>query len=268
MIILASLMFLSILVYLIGSNITYKKDIEYLKKENEKNKNSTKAAFKQMSGILNNNGKIVKLIQKVEASVSNDIHNIIHDLDDLYKFSAKQTETIKNVMKKHNEFVNETMDNIRDLHCDLNDNDCSTCEYHDYCIADGLNDENEGISFSDLKDNNIDEDDSPVASCHDQNQMTIDPTIKGAFNKLEKAMCKSGVPKEVVDNYLAYIKKTCLASVPYIADKKIEVVWIFGNNSEAGVIKHKFIKKEDDTEKLVDPHAKIVKTLNKLYDKE
>lgn len=262
MIILASLVFMTSLV-----SIYLMWEIRKLKKRIKDHDKSLKEIFKQISGLLTNSGKTLKLFQKFQESVTKEISNIIHDLNSLYNFSAKQTKTMKSMMEKHNEFVNEVMDDIRDLHCELNDFDCSDCEYHDFCISD--RNEEESTSFSDLKDEDepeiVEENEGPII-CRGENRMIIDPSAKGAFNKLEKAMSKSGVPKEVIDNYVSYIKKACSSMT--LANKVIEIVWIFGSNSEAGVIKHKFTKKEDDIEKLVNPHAKIVKTLNKLYDQK
>ena len=260
MIILASLVFMTLLV-----NVYLIREIKKFKKKVKENDKSLKEAFKQISGLLTSSGRTLKLFQRFQESVTKETSNIVHDINDLYNFSVKQTKTIKSMMEKHNEFVNEVMDDIRDLHCELNDFDCSDCEYHDFCISD--RNEEESTSFSDLKDEDepeiVEENGGPII-CRGENRMIIDPSAKGAFNKLEKAMSKSGVPKEVIDNYVSYIKKACSSMV--LTNKVIEVVWIFGNSSEAGVIKHKFTKKEDDVDKLVNPNAKIVKTLNNLYN--
>ena len=83
-------------------------------------------------------------------------------------------------------------------------------------------------------------------------------------------MCKSGIPKEIVDNYLSYIKNICPDNTCSKSHKILEIVWMFGKNPEAGVIKHKFINKDkdDSIERLIDPDSKIVKTLNNLYNKK
>ena len=81
-------------------------------------------------------------------------------------------------------------------------------------------------------------------------------------------MSNSGVPKEVINNYIAYIKNACKNYPNLVANKIVEVVWLFGENPEAGVIKHKFIKNEENTDKIIDPNTKIVKTLNNLFEKE
>ena len=87
--------------------------------------------------------------------------------------------------------------------------------------------------------------------------------------KLEKVMLKSGVPKEIINNYVTYIKAACNNYPNLVSNKLIEVVWRFGNSPEAGVIKHKIIRNNKELEnKMINPNAKIVKTLNKLFQKE
>ena len=264
------IVFLAIYVAVLGYLI---KEVSDIKAKNEKNKESLNQAFKQISGILTSSSKILKLIQKVQASLSNDIAKVVHDIDDLYKYSATQAKSIKFIMDKHNETVNTLLGDIRDLHCDINDYDCSLCTYRDQCISlsskEDLSDspeteDSEEDGDDDYNGESLNFSDSPIG-CKEGNRFTIDPSSKGAFNQLRTVMCKSGVPKDIVNNYIAYIKKMYLEHPQSVVNKMIEVVWLFGDNPEAGVIKHKFTKKEANRDKLVDPNSKIVKTLNKLY---
>ena len=263
-------LFIMAMSIIVGEVILYLKSLKKIKKELEKQEESIKNAFKQISKILTNYSKIVKLIQKLQSSTDDNIAKVVHDIDDLYRFNTKQVKVIGDLMKKHNELVNDMYDQIRDVHCDLNEGDCSTCEYHAYCTQ-----PEEDCDFSkeeNLKENDFKDfpkggslDSSPI-SCVGENRITIDPFVSGSFDKLEEAMSKSGVPKEVINNYIRYIKNACKTHPNLVANKVVEIVWMFGNNSEAGVIKHKFFK--DKEEKLVNPNAKIVKTLNRLYEQK
>ena len=259
------------LIILFKSNYNSRKQLNFIKATVEqqteaikKQKESTKNAFRQISSVLKNYNKLVRLVQRIKSDTDNEVHKITHDLDNLYNFNTKQVKTISNMMNKHNELVNEVFDQIRDVYCDLNDCDCSNCEYRERCIQGA-----EGISFSDMVDNKpTEEDDNSPIACKGENRMTIDPSSINAFKKLEKAMANSGVPKEVIDNYVTYIKNACKNYPKLVENKVVEVVWIFGDKPEAGVIKHKFIQNEEDSDKLINPNIKIVKTLDKLYNQK
>lgn len=259
------------LLILFKSNYNSRKQLNFIKSTIEqqtqaikKQKESIKNAFRQISGVLKNYSKLVRLVQKIKSDTDNEVYKITHDLDNLYNFNTKQVKTISNMMNKHNELVNEMFDQIRDIYCDLNGGDCSSCEYKEKCIQG-----TEDISFLDTVDNKptSEEDNSPIA-CKGENRMIIDPSFMNSFKKLEKAMANSGVPKEVIDNYVTYIKNACKNYPKLVENKVVEVVWIFGDKPEAGVIKHKFIQNEEDSEKLIDPNTKIVKTLDKLYNQK
>lgn len=267
--IVISLISLILVVYLIVDNISTKKSIKKLINQQKEQEESIKKAFEQISGILNSYTKVIKLIQKMKSQIGKELAGIVHDLSDLYKFSVKSTKTIEGIMKMHNELVDSTFETFKDIYCDLNECDCSICNYKQYCT--GEVEENEGISFSDLKEPSEDssEGEGPIASCVEPNKIIIDPTSKTGFAKLEKVMLKSGVPKEIINNYVTYIKAACNNYPNLVSNKLIEVVWRFGNSPEAGVIKHKIIKNNKELEnKMINPNAKIVKTLNKLFQKE
>ena len=173
-------------------------------------------------------------------------------------------------MKKHNDLTDFIISSLKDIHCDLNDCDCSECNFYDCCSG------NQEIPFSEYINEAIEEDKPEESSeenssiaCKGDNKIIIDPKNINSFNKLRKAMVSSGVPKEVVDNYVTYIKGACQNYPHLIENKTLEIIWQFGKEKciSGGLIKHKFVKSKEDN-KRIDPNAKIVKTLNKLYERD
>ena len=276
MTILIELILLILIVYLYKENISNKKTLKFLKNQIKTNRDNIKDSFKQISNLLEIYGKTIKLIQKLKGHLSKELSNITHDIGDLYRFTAKESETINKVMKIHNDFVDSTINSFKDIYCDLNDCDCSICSYHDYCSESSDNEETEFYN-SDINDKDLlqeienipKESDKEISIVCDKkdNRFVIDPSNNNSFIKLKKVMAESGVPQEVIDNYIDYIKGVCKDFSSLIKNKTIEIAWEFKGNNKGGLIKHRFIKDKNIDDNLVDPNSKIVKTLNKLYEK-
>lgn len=216
-------------------------------KELIKQNKSIKNLFKQLSKTLSSNGKTVKLIKDMNTAINQEFSKVVHDIDNLYQFNTKTVKTISDMMNKHNGFVEEVYNHFSDIHCDLNSQDCSICDFRPFCTECG--------------DSKI-EDPEYEKKC--EGHTTVLPSDKDSLDKLKKAMFASGVPKEVIDNYLSYIEK----NFSKMKDQEIEIAWSTGSSPIGGMIKHRplNIVNKDDEEKIVDPNSKIVKTLNNLYN--
>lgn len=227
----------------------YNKKFEKYQKRIDELENDNRKCFEQISGLLNTSGKTIKLIQKFKN----------HSGDKFKEIDS----CIKSLTILHNNLVDLTYESFADVYCDLNDGDCSICEYYDKCSKKDSSKENGFIAYTKEHPSG----DSCIA-CEkpiSYSSIIIDPKDKDYLTKLKSTMYNSGVPEQVISHYLTYIK--ALLEKLNLEGKCMEIAWNFKETDVvkgAGIITNKPIDK-NEIEKMIDPNSKIVKSLNKLY---
>jgi len=253
LLIIATILFVDLIINYFLINYSNKKFEKYQNKIDELEKDNRKC-FEQISGLLNTSGKTIKLIQKFKNQSGNKFQKIDEDL--------------KSIMRMHNDLVDIVYESFANVYCDLNEEDCSICEYYDRCSKRDSSKENGFITYTKEHPS----EDSCIA-CNrpiSYSSIIIDPNDKDYLTKLKSTMYNSGVPEQVISHYLTYIK--ALLEKLNLEGKYMEIAWNFKETDVvkgAGIITNKPIdKNEIDKEKLIDPNSKIVKSLNKLYKQD
>lgn len=253
-------------------------------------KEDSKEAFHQISGLINSSAKTIRLIDKIKSGFNKRYDNLVHDVDNLYNWNKEQTEVMKSIMLNHNTLVDMTYDSLKEIFCDLNECDCSECEFYNECIKYSPKDSNDENKKNIIVENNREAWDSAIASLDNKVIFKMNLSKPEQFDELKNKMKQSGIPDKVIDNYIEQIKYLVKVGIAK-EDQSIEVVW--GSKNKQGYLatsvlgetnldkifqqnpkllkKQRGQSKEEAKEKIVDPNSKIVKSLNKLYklsDKE
>lgn len=269
------------------NEIKIKENTRQLRNIEKEQKEDLKQIFHQISGLINSYGKTINLIQKAKSAFAKDIAGISHDLDNLYEWNKQQNKSIVDLMQMHNQLTDITYDSLKEIFCDLNNCECSECEFYNECAkhpSQGLdNADNTDLNKKNIHvENNSEAWDSAIASLDNRVTFKMDLSNPEQFNELRSKMKSSGIPDRVIDNYIEQIKYLVKVGIAK-EDQSIEVVW--GTKNRQGYLatsvtgenfgmplnnevirnsskKQKFNK---EIEKLVDPNLKIIQSLERLY---
>lgn len=212
-------------------------------------------------GLTSLNTKTINTLEKMSQKTKNRLDSIDGAISELI---AGQSMALKGMI----DFVYDTLNTFKTLHCDLYD-DCDVCPFEHLCermedscddIEDIKNIEAEEIVKNDCKDEFKD---SSIAQLPPMEGMIeIDPSNKDDLQKLSETLKRQGLPKEAIDAYMSYIDR-----IPKGRKIKVGVShqMISSDGKSVQPSKKPIINKED---KLIDPDSKIVKTLNRIFESD
>lgn len=234
--------------------IIFYSKIRNLEKQSEEN---NRYFYKTFSHLLDSSEKLLKLVRDYKSENENNtnkIKDIIHDMDDLYEWNKKLTESLQKNIVVHHNFAEQVNETFKEIFCDLSEEDCSNCFYCDECLK-GKDYHNEENTFKDSSIKMLPE--NPTDSKY---KMDVDFNNEESVNRLKKALNGTGVPFEVIEDCFKRIKNSGLAS-------RCQIVWdvkpLPGNYI---TINHHPYKESEN--KLVDPNSKYIKSLEKLFKKD
>ena len=254
----------------------------HLKELEKEYRSDVKEVAYQISAMLDSFSKVLRLVDKLKFTFMKKHNKLVNEVDNLFILNKEYNKIINSVIENHNDLANLTYDGLKEIFCDLNDCDCSECEFYSKCIkhsSPGLNDENDSSINKNIHvENNPEQWDSAVASLENKNSFKMNLSNPESFEDLKLKMQESGIPDRVIDNYIEQIKYLVKVGIAF-PDQEIEVIW--GTRNKQGYLAtsvtgenfglplnsrncstnfNKFLNK------LVNPNSKIVKTLERLYN--
>lgn len=246
-----------------------------------KNREDITSIYKTLNKMNRVQAKFNSLIKEAKSGLADSFKAIQGDMDGLYQISETLTGGLKKLMERHNNFADYTHDVLEDIWCELQEGDCSDCPMREACRDDGENDDLDDTEIPEdscITQRDLDDADIRITSKarfspdgkRPSGTLTIDPRDESNLDKLKDTLLSSGVPQNVVDQYMDQVRDIVKTNkAPFV------VKWdSFPVKKGSGTTKSNVpplhptpeTGKKSDSNKMIDPNSKIVKTLNRLLE--
>lgn len=257
--IISILIIAGLILFGISFNKTQRILLESVKSIIEANKDIINRQYdqaKEISGIIQSHQKGMRLFSKVK-------RHLLDSLASIENLTLNLCESQRHIISTFNDFSDNVGANFQEIFCDLYESQCNECPFFNQCTE---------VDNSSRYMHLEGDQNPPDKGIFEQNcgisSITLDPRDKDFGNKMKQALMGSGVPEniagECVERFSKQLKRLGINT------EEIGISWILRNENGKTIPPQQNNSTKSpsnpDEEVLINPNAKIVKTLENLFN--